>query len=44
MVNRRKLKEILYVYGGSGRRFKCEENLMFVFFLEYVFMEVDIRE
>ena len=44
IANKRKLKEILHVSKGSGRKLKCEENPMLVPLLEYVFMEADIRE
>ena len=42
IANKRKLKEILHIAPGRGRRLKCEENDMLVPLLEYAFMEADI--
>ena len=44
IANQRKLKEILQVAPGHGRRLKCEENPSLVPLLEYAFMEADIHD
>ena len=44
IANKRKLKEILHIAPGRGRKLKCEENPMLVPLLEYAFMEADIIE
>lgn len=44
IANKRKMKEILHISAGRGRRLKCEENPMLVPLLEYAFMEADILE
>ena len=44
IANKRKLKEILHIAPGRGRRLKCEENPMLVPLLEYAFMEADVIE
>lgn len=42
IANKRKVKEILHVAPGRGRKLKCEENPMLVPLLEYAFMEADV--
>lgn len=44
IANKRKLKEILHIAPGRGRKLKCEENPMLVPLLEYAFMEADVIE
>lgn len=44
IANNRKLKEILHIAPGRGRKLKCVENPMLVPLLEYAFMEADVIE
>ena len=43
IINKRKIKEILHIKPGRGRKLKCEENPNLAPLLEYAFMENGIQ-